>query len=229
MPNLKVAAVKNLETVFDFNYKNKEYQAFLAARKIWKKLDGETNLKKAAEKCFSDFLAEYLDSLSMNIRGNGSSIYLRKGNNIDIYCQGIKIIPGRGEYLDGYEPELEFCASEKELTATAGLRQTGTWQLDVINDFIQLLYSSGDGMITPKIKIMQAREADKRILIASTDCVPKVITAMHKIYQDVGKARFAELREILKVLQHTDTGKAPAEILRQEYDKRLALLRPSDL
>lgn len=235
---LKVREVRGLETVFDFDPKDKAYRAFLRARNALRK-DAKDNynlvLSDAVDKMFYGLVKEYIDNLGLKVKlkGDGDDnpdVYRVVDEYIPIHMglEGIKIIPGREDFLDGYEPELIFSAKPNSLTVKAELAQEGRWDLMILEDFAKQLFPDGDGKKQPKICIKNEHRG-RVIYVASIEQVSRVVKTIQELYSRLKGRKFKELADLSEAIETLDKNSSVVPMLAREYENRIRLLTPTDL
>jgi len=242
---LKVKGVEGLETVFDFNPNDDELALFVKTRSFWETNDYRPrDIEVVLENLLQELVKPYFSKLDLSVKASRlhearpDIDFVRIDDEISVHCKGTKIIPGREDYLDGYEPIFRFYTSQKSFRAAAVMDQDGDSRLWVITDILKRAYSKGDGISMPKLGFVEDNETfEGSLVIASMDQIPRFLKAAQQLYARIGDANLTKLSELIDgrrcILNqpHSPVSEEheAVRVLREEYNRRIGQLCFPDL
>lgn len=182
----------------------KSYQEFLNAFKWLEEQKGKETIPKLIEEgvpqdlivAFFHIISDYLQSIGLKIDQDSSSprIYRRPGNTMEVWCEGIEIVPGREKILDGFEPKLIFfinLENPDEIKVTSHLQEEGRDLLSLITPTLLCFY-------LPKqdnSPVIQPLEGKRGIAMASIEQIRGFLENMKTIAQFLGDKEMEQLAE----------------------------------
>ncbi len=150
---------------------------------------------KTLESTFAEAFSEYLRKIDLGI--SGAWVYLQPDDQtVDVYCQGFKIIPGRENVLDGFEPRLKFFINPKnssEIEVACQLKEEGAYLLSYLvkPTLFHYLPGQNNGFDLPLVKMID-RES---LTIASIEQISRFLEDMKTVAQFLGEGRLKQLEE----------------------------------
>tara|TARA_Y100000310_G_C20537808_1_gene741742 strand:- start:372 stop:1085 length:714 start_codon:yes stop_codon:yes gene_type:complete len=230
---IKVARVEGLVTHFDVDPSldlSEDYKVFLAARRLSREYNSNSRIRQTVSALFSDFIGGYLTNYGLSIgryRTDPPQAYLREDNGVEIICQDVEIAP-ESEIISGrYRPRLEFTACKDSLSATSSLEQNGSWELKILQKILNLKWADGDGFKTPKVQLDS--EDLGKVHVASLKQIPRVLSAMKKLYSRIPEQTFVRLSRLSNSIDRVKDNGEASELLQAKYDETLRFLVPDDL
>lgn len=182
----------------------KSYQEFLNAFKWLEEQKGKETIPQLIEgeapqgliNAFFHIISDYLRLIGLKIDQDSSSprIYLRPGNTMEVWCEGIEIVPGREKILDGFEPKLMFfinLENPDEIKVTSHLQGEGRDLLSLITPTLLCFY-------LPKqdnSPVIQPPEGKRGIAIASIEQIRGFLENMKTIAQFLGDKEMEQLAD----------------------------------
>jgi len=183
-------------------------------------------IKKTFRQTFDSFLLHNgLPIADANLVSCPARIYTRlddpKNIHLDVYCKGIKIIPGRSDVLDGFEPHLTFFINQQKpesIEVACTIKQDGMHLLRYLIEPTFLYYLKKPKEIIDKIIILPD-EYDSFSFAPITQ-ISGFLSNMKEIANIIGKENLKKLKEakdaistVPKELKETASNRYAATLL----------------